>query len=272
MGPRQGSSVSKEQYAFVYRPSRVTIHANFSVSATAHLFERPPLVAVVEVGAAAQTLGPLPYHANSTKRHNQLFQVLVLHAKPGSDVTYAELKALDAARAEATRKTGVASTILAGDFNAGCSYLPQYRKNEVTIFKPPYIVFINDSADTTSTNSDCPYDRIVGHGDSAFLSRIESTAVVNLERPPFSFSQERAKAASDHYPVAYLVAAAAADDTEGESSGPYMKPAVAVGIAAAGTLLVFALAIVFVVRRRRQKVTGTALSRTYRDLGVEARP
>ncbi|EDQ89303.1 uncharacterized protein MONBRDRAFT_37144 [Monosiga brevicollis MX1] len=225
-GPREGTTSSKEQYAFVYRPARIRVHDAFALNMS-ETFERPPMAAIVEVltpgssnrsSTPAALRGEAPlitpggpssprYPVTSSLASSAgLFQVLVLHAKPSSDATYLELSALDQARQIATQYAGVEPTVLAGDFNAGCSYLPADKEAEVTIFKSPYTVLINDSADTTSTNSVCPYDRIVTFGNIG--SRILQSGIINTEAAPFNFDQERAEAVSDHYPIAYEVAAA----------------------------------------------------------------
>lgn len=195
VGPREGDSFSKEQYAFVYRPSRVRICSNFTVTKTASRFSRPPLVAVLDAPVDANAVNASACGA---------FMAMVLHARPGADVTYLELDALADAYTEAAKKTGISDAILMGDFNADCSYLPAYRRDDVTVFNAPYDLLINESVVTTVTtpDRDCVYDRFVTRGDNMGAAVVSgSPGVVNVEKPPYSLSVERTRAVSDHYPI-----------------------------------------------------------------------
>ena len=52
-----------------------------------------------------------------------------------------------------------------GDFNAGCDYIRDW-KNVRLATDPRFYWLIDNSFDTTSEHSDCPYDRIVVAGES----------------------------------------------------------------------------------------------------------
>lgn len=258
-GPREGSSVTyKEQYAFVYRPSRLRLCNTFAVSNEPRRFERAPFVAILDAPSA------------ETGRDNSSacgsFLALVLHAKPDSasvsNITRDEIDALADAYTEASQRAhNITNAVLMGDFNADCTYLPEGSKANVRVFRQPFQLHVNDTVRTNvrETATPCAYDRIVTHGD-AMLSAVVagSVRVVDVQQDPYLLSYERALAVSDHYPVSFRLSLAtltggsnAPSDGEGSHTGIIIGVIVAVVVLTAGVLA----AVWFVREHKKNSVT-----------------
>ncbi len=86
------------------------------------------------------------------------FFILGIHIKP-SDVLQ-EMNQLDEVFLQAAHTFKTENGIILGDFNAGCSYLSysEYMSLDlVTDTKYSWLIDIHE--DTTTTDSDCAYDR-----------------------------------------------------------------------------------------------------------------
>ncbi|CAI9566139.1 unnamed protein product, partial [Staurois parvus] len=93
--------------------------------------------------------------------------------------------------------------IILGDYNAGCNYVKSTHWPMIRLRHEPSLQWlIGDNADTTvSTNTNCPYDRIVVGGSSLQNSIVPGSAKVFNYQESYGLTYEEAKAVSDHYPV-----------------------------------------------------------------------
>ena len=121
---RSGRSTSKEQIGVFYKNESLNIIEFKSLTDNEDKFEREPVFLKLDNG--------LIFH--------------IVHLKP-TNVSQ-ELTALEEL---------VTTGVLIGDFNADCDYY----NNEEEIHLDSWNWIIKDDADTTTTKTDCAYDRII---------------------------------------------------------------------------------------------------------------
>lgn len=137
LSARAGRSTSKEQYGILYEDS-INILNTTDYTNVSDCWERPPYYIEIYV---ENINGNRPIH------------IYTIHTKP-TDVE-AELICLEKL-VEEKHKTED-SIIIIGDLNADCNYF----KNDGSIFGIGWDWIIEDSEDTTTSNTDCAYDRII---------------------------------------------------------------------------------------------------------------
>jgi len=198
---RFGSSSSKESYAWFHRADMMTGSLAESWAGDATFPERSPHSVT---------------WTTTLKGHDSLtFEAIVMHMDP--DAVVEELKSLGSivttkmAAAPATK-----NLIVMGDFNADCGYLPDYKKKcmrgEPTnrddcadylneLWSPGTLEWlIDDDVDTTTSNTNCAYDRFI-------VSTAMNARVVEGSAAPYKYdaalglSTDDAKIVSDHYPI-----------------------------------------------------------------------
>ena len=187
---RLGRTVSKEQYAFLYRPSKLSVvtsyHFDDGVEPTGDFFEREPFI--------------VQFASPSTGRD---FAVAALHTSP--DSTPEELAYLDEVRLDMEARLEEQDLLLMGDFNAGCSYLTPTEMATLPIATDPTITWqIPDASDTTTSTTACPYDRILTT-ESANDQVVAGSASIYLFDGPLNLSPTLTRQVSDHYPVEMLL-------------------------------------------------------------------
>lgn len=185
LSERLGRGNYKEQYGLLYRKDRATIHDYYTyddgVEPYQDLFEREPLVAHVGLGALD-------------------FNLIGLHADP-------EGVALELNRLLPVYRDSVAASldpdaVLLGDFNADCDYLSTDDFQYIQLRNDPdFVWLIDDDADTTSSSTDCAYDRIVVTRDLLLSQMIEAESHVYDFQSDLGLSDEAAFDVSNHYPV-----------------------------------------------------------------------
>lgn len=143
VGPREGRTSSKEQYAFFCNTT--TIESLDS----AYVFSE----------GATDTFEREPYFARFKAKGKAFdFTLVDIHTKP--DDATAEISRLPEAMTDATTRTGEADVICLGDFNADGSYFSEGSYS--TVFpSSSYSWLIDNSVDTTVASSSNTYDRIV---------------------------------------------------------------------------------------------------------------
>ncbi|XP_052365252.1 deoxyribonuclease-1-like, partial [Oncorhynchus keta] len=88
------------------------------------------------------------------------FVLIPQHTSPDSAVK--EVDALYDVAAEVRARWNTNDIVLLGDFNAGCRYVSGSDWQQIRLFTDHrYHWLIPDHADTTVSNTDCPYDRVV---------------------------------------------------------------------------------------------------------------
>lgn len=130
------------------------------------------------------------------------FFLLGIHVDP--DDVVAELNRVDEVFAESAAfygtGGGVVSGIILGDLNADCSFLSQtnYRGLDLVTEGAGFTWLID--TDTTTSASDCAYDRFIVSGE------IESSILPGSAQPfrydlAYNLTRELTLAVSDHYPI-----------------------------------------------------------------------
>ena len=97
-----------------------------------------------------------------------------IHTKP--DDAESEISRLVDVYDDALKKWSVPNAILMGDFNAGCNYVKSYD-NIALATDNRFYWMIGNRADSTTKDTDCPYDRIVLAG-----SQLLNVVVMNSPR------------------------------------------------------------------------------------------
>lgn len=92
-----------------------------------------------------------------------------------------------------------------GDFNAGCSYVPQKQWKNIRLrTHSEFVWLIGDKNDTTVKEStSCPYDRIVVRGQKLIDAVVPHSANIFDFQDNFQLSEEQALGVSDHFPVEF---------------------------------------------------------------------
>ena len=184
LSPRSGlqddDQSSQEQYAFYYNTSvfrsmgNGTLH-NDSVDDS---FQREPFIAQFEV-----------LHQNGTGTGFDL-SLITIHTKPAAALS--EINALPhVVDTYLEQHPNESEIVILGDFNAACSYVSSNELSNSPLAHSNYTWVIENNVDTTVSDRDCAYDRIVTNGD--LDGRLVGTWGVDT-----SFSDSDV---SDHYPV-----------------------------------------------------------------------
>ncbi|SMF82103.1 deoxyribonuclease-1 [Tistlia consotensis] len=174
-GRQADDKASQEQYAFYLDDDRVEVvdaGAHFDDSAD-DLFQREPFTAVLALKGTDLRLAVTTIHTAPTRAVAEIGALAVVY------------------RAVLARYPGVASHLILGDFNAGCTYATPAKLDALEIRRPPFHWIVPDAADTNlNPNKACAYDRIVA--DSALFPRFERWGIADW------FTDD---GISDHWPV-----------------------------------------------------------------------
>lgn len=177
-----GRTSNTERYGFLYRADRfLTLGPPEVLPDPDDVYEREP-------------------YAVHFRRIDGSFDFLAvgLHTKPG-DVP-AELKALPASVEAALAARDETDAVVLGDLNADCGFANAAERAASGLFEAPYTSWIPDEADTTVSDTDCAYDRILTRG--ALTDRVSpGTARVWELQSGLGIGDGAAAAISDHHPV-----------------------------------------------------------------------
>ena len=181
LSDRLGRGSSKEQVAFIYRTDKLSFVESGVTPDPEDLFERPPAWARFE-------------HSDTEER----LWILSAHIDP----RYApsEIAALYDVFDQYQRETPVSeSALIMGDLKAGCGVLSEDEIMLSSLFSSSSLTsLISHEADTTTTSSFCPYDRIFVGGPWA--QHVQESGVYRFGRE-LGLTSEQRRAISDHYPV-----------------------------------------------------------------------
>lgn len=192
LSERVGSTSAKEQYGCYWRSSRLLKLHDYQFNDTADQFVYDPFGVVVEVPVRNTTLQ---------------FGLLAIHTRPSAAET--EIDALADVYDDFKNVTGVEDLMIAGDYNAGCSYVTSKEWPHIRLWtESRFTWLISHHIDTTVKDTTCPYDRIVLAGPN-----LPSLIYANSAQPfyfdedeNFNFtSQDKVEDVSDHYPVEVLL-------------------------------------------------------------------
>ena len=180
LSERHGSTEMKEQYAYLYRRSKVELLQARTYPDPNHNFERPPYIAHFE-----------------ELQSRQDFALIGVHVDP--DEAYDEIESLDTVSDYVARSLREPDIAVWGDFNADCIYLRDYELEELPLYyRDLYTWQIDDDADTTTGLNTCAYDRIVTRGE---MTRWTKKGSVYQFDKALRISRNEVRRISDHYPV-----------------------------------------------------------------------
>ncbi|XP_046555659.1 deoxyribonuclease-1-like [Haliotis rubra] len=183
--PRLGRTSYKEQYAYYYKTDKVKVVDTRLYNDSSDVFEREPYSVLVEVN----TVGGGVLRMALTG----------VHIRPDDAVH--ELQAMKAVYIDTKDAFGTENVVIMGDMNADCSYVKKSEMASIKLFNDTktFWSLISDVVDTTTSDTDCAYDRIVIAGPE-----LESHVVAYQREDfgaEFGLTQEQQKAVSDHFPV-----------------------------------------------------------------------
>ncbi|XP_029110010.1 deoxyribonuclease-1-like [Scleropages formosus] len=143
-----GMSSYKERYLFIYRSSKVTViqHKQYPYGSGNDAFSRPPYAVKfsnIRSATAATEFVLVPQHTSPSKAVEEINALYYIF--PNVQTSFS-----------------TNTILLLGDFNAGCSYVTTTDWPKILLHADPTFTWlIPDSADTTVSDTVCPYDRIV---------------------------------------------------------------------------------------------------------------
>lgn len=185
VGPASGRHSYKEHIAFIYRNDKVTLTGTDLYPDPDDEFEREPYTAA--------------FHTTHTSLTS--FAIMGVHLKP-SDV-FDEMDSTVDAYNHAVSKLHIQNMLIAGDFNADCSYLSAADYHRTLFYTDSrfYFLVYSNADTTTSHNTNCAYDRFVSAGSAMRAAVVPgSVRVYNIETE-LRLSFEQAWNVSDHYPI-----------------------------------------------------------------------
>ncbi|XP_014262690.2 deoxyribonuclease-1 [Maylandia zebra] len=183
-----GASTYKERYLFLYREALVSV-------AKSYTYDDGP----EETGQDAFSREPFVVMFSSKHTAVRDFTLIPQHTSPESAVR--ELNALYDVVADVRARWNNDDIVLLGDFNAGCSYVSGSDWQQIRIFTDKtFHWLITDAADTTVSQTVCPYDRIVVTADM-MRGVVKDSAKVYNYMTDLNLKQDLALAVSDHFPV-----------------------------------------------------------------------
>lgn len=186
ISPRLGRTSSKEQYAFIYRTDWVTALDSFLYSDPGDVYEREPYVV----------------RFKSSKAEIADFAIAGIHTSP--DDAEIEVSNLSNVYDEILAKFGLKDVLIMGDFNAGCDYIKDWKNVKLATDNRFYWL-IDNTVDTTTKQTECPYDRVVVAGDKLLASLLPLSPGAFRYDTYYKLSEELAEDISDHYPVQFQI-------------------------------------------------------------------
>lgn len=183
---RLGRSLSKEQYAYIYRKDWVTPYNDYTYADPNEVFEREPYIV----------------RFRSEKASIKDFAIAGIHTSP--DNAEIEISNLAVVYDDIVTRYSLNDVIIMGDFNAGCTYVRSWNNIKLATDARFYWLFGN-TADTTTKRSDCPYDRVVVAGDKLLSSIIPSSSDIFRFDEHYSLTQDQVEDISDHFPIYFQI-------------------------------------------------------------------
>uniref|UniRef100_A0A8C9RJL7 Deoxyribonuclease n=1 Tax=Scleropages formosus TaxID=113540 RepID=A0A8C9RJL7_SCLFO len=174
-----GKTCYQERYLFIYRTAKVSVVQDFQYDHgnNRSAFSRPPYVVMFSAGVKQFVL--IPQHAcptNAVREIDALFDVVT----------------------NMSTMWGTSNILLLGDFNAGCTYVPDKAWATIRLrTNTTFTWLIPDSADTTVSDTVCPYDRIVATATMMTYASPHSAQVFNF-RAAYSLDQSLVRTFKHH--------------------------------------------------------------------------
>ncbi|XP_070536432.1 deoxyribonuclease-1-like isoform X2 [Ptychodera flava] len=189
LSDRLGRTTSKEQYAYIYRKSRVGTadayhYDDGSEEERTDHFEREPFIA--------------RFSSPSTLIKD--FAIISIHTKPSDAVK--EIDMLVDVYDDVVDRWGIEDVLIVGDYNGACNYVKMSDWENIRLrSQERFQWLIKDNVDTNVAGAICAYDRIVAAGDQLIKSVWPETAAVFRFDVEYGLTHEEAEEVSDHYPV-----------------------------------------------------------------------
>ncbi len=184
--PRLGRTSSKENYAFIYNTNSISF-----VNGSNYTFQDPP------PGTSTDLFQREPFIARfRSVSGNFTFVLIDIHTDP--DSTPQELGNMSKVLADAQGHfPDEKDFIILGDMNADCSYLRP--GDSISLRTATFTWLIPDGTDTTTTSTNCTYDRII-ITEAAKEDFTGKWGVFHFDQA-YGLNQTQTEAVSDHYPV-----------------------------------------------------------------------
>lgn len=184
---RLGRSSSKEQYAYIYDRTKLSVESSMNFNDASDVFEREPFLALFK-----------------SKTSGNKFFLAGLHSKP--DDAYNELLHLESVISYAETTFGTGNGMALGDFNSDCTYLSDDQNRELWYYGNAYYRYLfPKDGDSTVGSTNCQYDQILISYDLTDNLYPNSESVFDF-KTWLGISQSEAEAISDHFPVEALFA------------------------------------------------------------------
>ncbi|NXP19041.1 DNSL3 Deoxyribonuclease, partial [Scytalopus superciliaris] len=188
---RLGRNSYKEQYVFLYRQHLVSVKQTYQYAdkqpGDEDVFSREPFVVWFQ----------------SPKTAVKEFAIIPLHTTP--DTAVREIDELYDVYLAVKQRWKTENVIFMGDFNAGCSYVPQKQWKNIRLRTySDFVWLIGDNDDTTVKSSTrCPYDRIIVSGRKLIQTVVPDSANIFDFQEDFKMTEEQALGVSDHFPIEF---------------------------------------------------------------------
>ncbi|XP_033118620.1 deoxyribonuclease-1-like isoform X2 [Anneissia japonica] len=189
---RVGRTSSKEQYAYFYKSDRLEVTDKYEyddgeegLEETTDIFEREPFI--------------VRFKSPSTLVKD--FAIVGIHTKPTA--AFEEIDSLADVYRDIIQKWEINDVIIAGDLNAGCSYIKNWKDNRLRDDRFTWL--IDDNADTNVAPSACAYDRFVIAGQTLKKSVKPCSANTFYFSAIYGLELELTKAVSDHFPIEFTL-------------------------------------------------------------------
>ncbi|KAL1007834.1 hypothetical protein UPYG_G00092240 [Umbra pygmaea] len=190
---RLGRKSYKEQYAFIYRTSRVSVKEVYQY----------PDIQLGDLDAFSRE--PFIVWFSSPKTAIQDLVIIPIHTTPETSVK--EIDELFDVFQDVRQRWSSENVIIMGDFNADCGYVPKKQWGSIRLRSDTSFLWLTgDTLDTTVKESThCSYDRVVLHGDQMIQAISPTSLEVFNFRQAYGLTELQALAVSDHYPVCITV-------------------------------------------------------------------
>ncbi|CAM9466702.1 unnamed protein product [Lampetra planeri] len=186
---RLGRKSYKEQYAFIYRHTTVSVLDRYQ-----YMDEQ-----IGDVDAFSRE--PFVVKFSSPTTDIKEFILIPQHTTPEASVK--ELDELYDVYMDVKNRWKTENMIFLGDFNAGCTYVTRKKWSQIRIrMEEGFHWLIGDEIDTTvNANTRCAYDRIVVKGEPLYRAVVPGSAKPFNFQAAYGLSETEALEVSDHFPI-----------------------------------------------------------------------
>ena len=185
LSKRAGRSKDKEKYAYFYKKDIISVIDSYtyddgSEKENNDIFEREPFIGLFKFGEHSFSNISIHTHPNDSENEIDDLQKVYTHHK---------------------KKSGNSNILLMGNMYADCDNVKDNIKNQLSLFKDTrFYWFINDDQDTSTLDTHCAYDRLIG-SEEILNNHIQNSSQVFLFDKEFNVNNELTKKISSHYPV-----------------------------------------------------------------------